>query len=87
MGTAAIGSAGNEWRNLSLLNIMRRIQGGVDPPAPEILSRPPRLRQFELESLPISVDDHNMKYKVLVSSLRGECQPLLPRLFFLSALE
>src|SRR5262249_5676578 len=73
VGTAAIGATGNEWCGVPFLDLMRRAQSRVDPPAPRNLALVVHGRQLELKRLPVGIQDH-VKQEVIVSGFRGECQ-------------
>ena len=56
-GSRSICAAWNKWRGVPLDNILRRIQGGVDPSTPRTLIAVVHRRKLELERFPIASEN------------------------------
>src|SRR5262249_30729677 len=69
---APIGAARYRGSGLPFFDVVRRVEGGVDPTSPSIFTVI-RIRQLEVERLPIGIQDC-VKQELLVSVFRGECQ-------------
>src|SRR5262245_55824093 len=65
-----IGVAGNRWGGLPLNNIVRRGKSGVDPSAPHNSALIVHRGQFELEGLPIRIENKMSKEPFLTEFSR-----------------
>src|SRR5207247_3315298 len=67
-----VGRAGNRLCGLPLEDVVRGVKSCVNPATPWVSPRLIRLRQLEIERLPIGIQDH-VKEQPFLGDFRGEC--------------
>ena len=72
-GRGPIGSARNRWRYRPFNDVVWRVQGSIDPPAPGIYVPVPCRWELEIERLPMGIQDH-MNEQSFPSNFQAQCQ-------------